>query len=82
MSNGLPGGPEKERPCWGSTWRAGLGRTGSVLAAYFVAQGSTAEAAITRVRDLRPGSVETVSQEEAIELFAHRRAAPPDRPPP
>src|SRR5205085_3036220 len=52
---------------------AGLGRTGSVLAAYFVAQGFTAEAAITRVRDLRPGSVETESQEEAIELVARRR---------
>jgi atypical dual specificity phosphatase len=60
---------------------AGLGRTGSILAAYFVAQGFTARAAIERVRELRPGSIETESQEEAVELFARRRAAsaaPPD----
>lgn len=49
---------------------AGLGRTGTFLAAYFVGQGMTAEAAIARVRALRPGSIETKAQEEAVAQFA------------
>jgi atypical dual specificity phosphatase len=52
---------------------AGLGRTGVVLAAYFVARGLTASNAVARVRRLRPGSVETDEQAEAVELFARRR---------
>ena len=52
---------------------AGLGRTGVVLAAYFVAKGATAQNAIARVRRLRPGSVETDEQAEAIEHYARRR---------
>lgn len=51
---------------------AGLGRTGTVLAAYFVAQGLPPREAIEKVRDLRPGSVETIEQERAIERFASR----------
>jgi atypical dual specificity phosphatase len=51
---------------------AGLGRTGTVLAAYLVAQGFTPRAAIARIRDLRPGSVETDEQEAAIEEYARR----------
>jgi atypical dual specificity phosphatase len=51
---------------------AGLGRTGSILAAYFVAQGFTPAAAIARVRELRPGSIETQDQEAAIDEFARR----------
>jgi atypical dual specificity phosphatase len=54
---------------------AGLGRTGTVLAAYFVAQGMGARDAVARVRDLRPGSVETTEQERAVEAFARRFAA-------
>src|SRR5581483_7280199 len=54
---------------------AGLGRTGAVLAAYFVAQGFTPRAAVARVRELRPGSIETADQESAVEEFAARRAA-------
>src|SRR5262245_32255865 len=42
---------------------AGLGRTGSVLACYFVDQGLSAGEAIAKVRELRPGSVETDEQE-------------------
>jgi atypical dual specificity phosphatase len=38
---------------------AGLGRTGTVLACYFVAKGHPAENAMARVRRLRPGSIET-----------------------
>ena len=51
---------------------AGLGRTGTVLAAYFVAKGLSAREAVERVRQLRPGSVETVEQERAIERYAAR----------
>jgi len=51
---------------------AGLGRTGTVLAAYFVANGSGVKEALARVRDLRPGSVETIEQERAVEAFARR----------
>jgi atypical dual specificity phosphatase len=54
---------------------AGLGRTGTVLAAYFVAQGFTPTAAVARVRELRPGSIETGEQEEAVIEFAGRRAS-------
>jgi atypical dual specificity phosphatase len=49
---------------------AGMGRTGTVLAAYFVARGMSAAEAIARVRRMRPGSIETDEQVEAIELFA------------
>ncbi len=52
---------------------AGKGRTGTVVAAYLVATGLTAREAIERVRELRPGSVETKSQEAAIEEFAAAR---------
>jgi atypical dual specificity phosphatase len=51
---------------------AGLGRTGTVLACFLVRQGMTARDAVTRVRRLRPGSVETVEQEEAVAEFARR----------
>ena len=53
---------------------AGLGRTGTVLAAYFVSRGLSPKEAVARVRDLRPGSVETAEQELAIEAFARRFA--------
>ena len=52
---------------------AGIGRTGTVLAAYFVNEGMTAEEAIRKVRQLRPGSVETRGQEQAVAEFAARR---------
>ena len=52
---------------------AGLGRTGVMLAAYFVDKGLSASNAIARVRRLRPGSIETAEQEEAIAEFARRR---------
>jgi atypical dual specificity phosphatase len=53
---------------------AGLGRTGVVLASYFVVKGLSAKNAIARVRRLRPGSIETEEQEAAVEEFARRRA--------
>lgn len=51
---------------------AGLGRTGTVLAAYFVVRGMKAKEAVAKVRELRPGSVETADQELAVEAFARR----------
>lgn len=51
---------------------AGLGRTGVVLAAYLVTTGLSASQAISRVRKLRPNSVETEEQAEAVEWFARR----------
>jgi atypical dual specificity phosphatase len=61
---------------------AGLGRTGTVLAAYFVASGMPARDALIKVRDLRPGSVETAEQERAIERYARRLIGPEIEPPP
>ena len=49
---------------------AGLGRTGVVLACYFVTKNLSAKNAIARVRRLRPGSIETEAQEEAVAEFA------------
>jgi atypical dual specificity phosphatase len=52
---------------------AGLGRTGVVLAAYFVVQGLSADNAVARIRRMRPGSVETEEQVAAVEKFARRK---------
>lgn len=54
---------------------AGRGRTGTVLAAYFVHQGLSARDAIRKVRDLRPGSIEVTEQEDAIRAFERARRA-------
>jgi atypical dual specificity phosphatase len=54
---------------------AGLGRTGVILACHLVARGLKAREAIARVRRLRPGSVETPEQTEAVEEFARRRGS-------
>jgi atypical dual specificity phosphatase len=54
---------------------AGLGRTGTVLACYLVSRGMGAAEAIGRMRELRPGSVETSEQEEVVFEFARSRAA-------
>jgi atypical dual specificity phosphatase len=49
---------------------AGLGRTGTLLACALVARGMPAEAAIDRVRTLRPYSIETVEQEDCVRQYA------------
>ena len=49
---------------------AGLGRTGTMLATWLVWSGMEAEAAITEVRMVRPGSIETLEQEDAVRRFA------------
>ena len=51
---------------------AGLGRSGTVAAAYLVRGGLEPGAAIERVRKLRPFSVETAEQESAVEAYARR----------
>lgn len=59
----------------GTHCAGGHGRTGTFLAALFVARGWEAERAIAEVRRLRPGSIETAAQEEAVREFARRMAA-------
>lgn len=48
---------------------AGMGRTGTMLAAYLVAKGASPADAVRKVRGLRPGSIETPEQEESLERF-------------
>src|SRR4051794_11844784 len=55
---------------------AGRGRTGTILAAYFVHRGLSAREAIQKVRDLRPGSIEVPEEEDAIRAFERSRKAP------
>jgi atypical dual specificity phosphatase len=51
---------------------AGMGRTGTMLAAYLAHLGYDAWAAIDEVRRLRPGSIETPEQEDAVVAFSSR----------
>ncbi|HEY8884834.1 MAG TPA: dual specificity protein phosphatase family protein [Chloroflexota bacterium] len=52
---------------------AGLGRTGTVLACYLVSTGLDPDEAITRIRTLRPGSLETEGQVGAVRTYGQRR---------
>ena len=52
---------------------AGLGRTGTMLATYLIAQGDTAETAIHRVRAVEQSAVETPRQIQFLQQFANRR---------
>jgi len=56
----------------GTHCAGGHGRTGTFLAALFVARGYGADAAIALIRRLRPGSIETAAQEEAVRELARR----------
>ena len=50
---------------------AGLGRTGTILACYLIKyKKMSADEAIQKVRDERPGSIQSFSQEEIIFQFA------------
>ena len=49
---------------------AGLGRTGTILAAYLVSEGTDPEEAMHLVREARPGSIETYEQERCIFAWA------------
>jgi atypical dual specificity phosphatase len=51
---------------------AGLGRSGTLIAAYLVSQGALPNDAIAQVRGARPGSIETLEQEVAVHDFARR----------
>ena len=57
----------------GTHCAAGLGRTGTFLATLFVARGMEADPAIAEVRRLRPGSIETDAQVQAVREFAARQ---------
>ncbi len=48
---------------------AGIGRTGTMLACYLVSKGLSATDAIEEVRTKRPGSIETIEQEEVVLEF-------------
>lgn len=53
----------------------GVGRTGTMLACYFVHHGKEAGEAIAEVRRLRPGSIETAEQAAVVVEFARRLRA-------
>ena len=53
--------------------RAGIGRTGTMLACFLVAQGMEPGRAIAEMRRLRPGSCEVFAQEYAVFQYARRR---------
>ena len=52
------------------TCAAGIGRTGTILAAYLVNTGYDPDEAIAYIRQLRPGSIQTPGQEEAVRQYA------------
>jgi atypical dual specificity phosphatase len=54
---------------------AGLGRSGVVLACCLVTRGMNAQNAIARIRRLRPGSIETQEQADAVVEFARGRGS-------
>lgn len=56
----------------GVSCRAGIGRTGMILACYLVSKCHAAEQAIEEVRNMRPGSITTEDQEEAVYMYARR----------
>ena len=51
---------------------AGIGRTGTILACYLVSKGRNATDAIEEVRTKRPGSIETIEQEEIVLKFERK----------
>jgi protein-tyrosine phosphatase len=53
---------------------AGLGRTGTLAALLLVEGGLEPEAAIARVRQARPGTLETADQEAFVRRWAADRA--------
>ncbi len=54
---------------------AGVGRTGTILACYLVSQGAAADDAISTIRRLRPGSIETPEQEAFVRAYAAQQLA-------
>ena len=56
--------------------KAGMGRTGTVLACYLVYTGYSTRDALERVRMLRPGSVEDPSQQDFVYRYEARIRKP------
>jgi atypical dual specificity phosphatase len=52
------------------TCAAGIGRTGTILACYLVNTGYDPDEAISFIRQLRPGSIQTAGQEQAVRDYA------------
>lgn len=52
---------------------AGMGRTGVVLAVFLIFSGMEAREAIAKVREMRPGSIETDEQFDAVLAYGRRR---------
>jgi len=48
---------------------AGIGRTGTTMAVWFTHDGMKPRQAISHIRDLRPGSIETDEQERFVSLY-------------
>ncbi|MEK6729018.1 MAG: dual specificity protein phosphatase 23 [Planctomycetota bacterium] len=57
----------------------GMGRTGTMLACYLVSKGSRGIDAITEVRNKRPGSIETLEQEDTVLKYEERLLRRRDR---
>lgn len=53
--------------------RVGEGRTATILAAYLIRQGATAQQAIARLRAIRSGAISAPSQQTALEALARGR---------
>ncbi len=47
----------------------GWGRTGTLLAAYLISEGLSASEAIDKVREKRPGSIETQGQVQILHIY-------------
>ncbi|MFC1498037.1 dual specificity protein phosphatase family protein [Verrucomicrobiota bacterium] len=49
--------------------QCGIGRTGTILAAYLIHEGSSAHESIQRIRDAEPAAIETSSQEQFLHQY-------------
>ncbi len=47
----------------------GWGRTGTLLASYLISERMSADEAIDKVREKRPGSIETLGQEQILHIY-------------
>jgi atypical dual specificity phosphatase len=54
---------------------AGIGRTGTVMALYLVEHGMDPSDAISHVRERRPGSIQTYSQEQMVHKWSVRKVS-------